>query len=114
MDYEKLYKDALEKQGEKKYDYSEEDEKIRKSILSGLKYLETEFGWDTVGNVDILDAYAWLEKQDESKVSEPNWCHHKVDLSAYSEEYRKAYYDGWNNCNIQHSQCNEERNDVVK
>lgn len=44
-----------------------EDEKIRKSIISGLKYLETELGWDAVGDVDILDAYAWLEKQGEEK-----------------------------------------------
>lgn len=41
----------------------DKDEKIRKSIISGLKYLETEFGWDAVGDVDILDAYDWLEKQ---------------------------------------------------
>lgn len=53
---------------------------------------------------------AWLEKQGY----EPNWCHHKVDLSNCSEEYRKAYYDGWNNCNQQHSQCKSEGNDVVK
>lgn len=48
-----------------------EDERIRKAILSGLKYLETELGFDAVGNVDILDAYAWLEKQvsiDEEKM----------------------------------------------
>jgi hypothetical protein len=51
-----------------------------------------------------------LEKQG----SEPNWCHHKVDLSNCTEEYRKAYYDGWNNCNQQHSQCKSESNDVVK
>lgn len=39
--------------------------KIKKAILSGLKYLETELGWDFVDGVDILDAYAWLEKQGE-------------------------------------------------
>ena len=44
----------------------------------------------------------------------PNWCHHKVDLSNCSEEYRKAYYDGWNNCNQQHSQCESEKSDVLK
>ena len=44
----------------------------------------------------------------------PDYCHHKVDLSNCSEEYRKAYYDGWNNCNMQHSQCKSESNDVVK
>ena len=48
-----------------------------------------------------------LEKQGEQSV-EPKWCHHKVDLSDCSEEYRKAYYDGWNNCNIQHLQREAE------
>jgi len=43
-----------------------EDEKIRKAILSGLKYLETEIGWDAIGDIDILDAYAWLEKQSQT------------------------------------------------
>lgn len=49
---------------------------------------------------DRLHDVYWLEKQGD----EPNWCHHKVDLSNCSEEYRKAYYDGWNNCNQQHEQ----------
>ena len=40
-----------------------EDEKIREAIKYGIKYLETEIGWDFVNNVDILDIYAWLEKQ---------------------------------------------------
>ena len=54
-----------------------------------------------------------LKKQGEQSV-EPDWCYHKVDFSGCSEEYRKAYYDGWNNCNMQHSQCNAELDDVVK
>ena len=57
------------------------------------------------------DCIAWLEKQGEQKL---DYCHHEVDLSNCSEEYRKAYYDGWNNCNMQHSQCQSESNDVVK
>jgi len=130
MDFEKKYKDALER-AKKEWssnldgaykNYRErleiifpelaesEDERIRKQIISFLK----EFEYDHYRNLDFSSCLAWLEKQDESKVSEPNWCHHKVDLSDCSEEYRKAYYDGWNNCNMQHSQCNEERNDVVK
>jgi len=52
-----------------------------------------------------------LEKHGEQK---PNFCHHEVDLSGCSEEYCKGYYDGWNNCNMQHSQCNSESNDVIK
>ena len=43
-----------------------EDERIRKAILSCLKYLETECGWDDVGDCDILDAYAWLENQSKT------------------------------------------------
>ena len=61
----------------------------------------------------IIDTCNWLEKQCK-ETSEPNWCHHKVDLSDCSEEYRKAYYDGWNNCNMQYSQCKSEGDDVVK
>ena len=59
----------------------------------------------------LKDCLAWLGKQGEQK---PNYCHHEVDLSNCSDEYRKAYYDGWNNCNIQHSQCKSENNDVIK
>lgn len=56
----------------------------------------------------VYDSYQ-LGKQGEQSV-EPNWCHHKVDLSNCSEEYCKAYYDGWNNCNMQHSQYKAESN----
>ena len=46
-----------------------EDEKIKKEIYEALKFLETECSWDTLGEVDILDAYAWLEKQNQVKDS---------------------------------------------
>ena len=75
-----------------------EDERIRGAIIDHLK------------DYNLTEWAAWLEKQS----NEPKWCHHKVDLSDCSEEYRKAYYDGWNNCNQQHSQCKSEGNDVVK
>lgn len=42
-----------------------EDKKIRKVIYNAIKYLETEHSWDFLDDVDILDAYAWLEKEDE-------------------------------------------------
>lgn len=42
-----------------------EDKKIRKAIYNAIKYLETEHSWDFLDDVDILDAYAWLEKQGE-------------------------------------------------
>lgn len=41
-----------------------EDKRIRNAIYNALKYLETEFCWDFIDEVDILDVYAWLEKQD--------------------------------------------------
>lgn len=81
MDYEQKYKEAFSK-AKKLYEKGtiteslnyvfpelaeSEDERIRKAILSGLKYLETELGWDAVGDIDILDAYAWLEKQSKPK-----------------------------------------------
>lgn len=87
------------KQGEQKpvnYDCNE-DEKIRKYLIS---FVELNSGVNLPPE-EAKKILAWLEKQE----SEPNWCHHKVDLSNCSEEYRKAYYDGWNNCNMQHSQC---------
>lgn len=82
-----------------------EDERIRKWCISHFK--------ECINVIKDNDEYkeylsnkviAWLEKQ-----GEPNWVHHKVDLSDCSEEYRKAYYDGWNNCNKQHSQLKDEQ-----
>ena len=55
--------------------------------------------------------YDWLEKQCEQK---PNFCHHEVDFSDCSEEYIKAYYDGWNNCNQQHAQLEAEQKPVIE
>lgn len=43
------------------------DRKIRNAIYDALKYLEREHSWDFLGDVDILDAYTWLEKQGEQK-----------------------------------------------
>lgn len=47
--------------------------------------------------------YEWdAEKKELKKIEQkPNYCYHEVDLSGCSEEYRKAYYDGWNNCALQ-------------
>lgn len=85
-----------------------EDEKIRKALISILK---SDFEKDTtIFGISVGQIIDWLGKQS----NEPNWRHHKVDLSNCSEEYRKAYYDGWNNCNMQHSQCESEKNDVLK
>lgn len=68
--------------------------------------------------------HCWLDEQRIGAIGmaikalqgehKPNFCHHEVDLSNCSEEYRNAYYDGWNNCNMQHSQLKSELDDVVK
>ena len=89
---------------------STEDDVRRRSTIQVLEYARSLDVYNQFGKADIDKNIAWLEKQG----SEPNWCHHKVDLSNCSEEYRKAYYDGWNNCNQQHSQCKSDGNDVVK
>lgn len=54
--------------------------------------------WDAIGDSEFF-------KQKEQK---PDFCHYEVDLSNCSEEYRKAYYDGWNNCNLQHEMIKSE------
>ena len=109
-----------------------EDEKIRKELIFYLGDMpeDTELR-NGITNRDVL---AWLEKQGEQKLNgtfvnidagyewdaekkqlrtiecdKPNFCHHEVDLSNCSEEYRKAYYDGWNNCNQQYSQLKAEQ-----
>ena len=83
-----------------------EDERIRENCIHFLELQKSHHA----STVEIEECIAWLE-QGEQK---PNYCHHEVDLSRCSKEYRKAYYDGWNNCNMQHSQCNSEKNDVIK
>lgn len=47
---------------EEKPVWTEADERIRKSIYYALKYLEEKLSWDFLDDVDILDAYEWLEK----------------------------------------------------
>ena len=43
-----------------------------------------------------------------ARMKKPDYCHHEVELEGNSEEYRKAYYDGWNNCNQQHEQAKND------
>lgn len=128
MDYEQKYKDALcrAKNFYKRWDSIEatdselvlkevkaifpelaesEDERIVKCLLNYFNHVRYN-GLDLKGT-DVDEVIAWLESQGKQS-AEPNWCHHKVDLSDCSEEYRKAYYDGWNNCNMQHLQCEAE------
>ena len=83
-----------------------EDEKVRKGIIELVKQSS-----EILNKKNQERMLTWLEDQGMHK---PDYCHHEVDLSNCSEEYRKAYYDGWNNCNMQYSQCKSESNDVVK
>lgn len=115
-DYKQKYEEALER-AKKYYNrelYAEcngslvedifpelcesEDEKIRNEIIQSIQ--------DNMCGIHKDKCIAWLEKQAEQK---PNFCHHEVDFSDCSEEYRKAYYDGWNNCNQQHAQLEAEQ-----
>ena len=82
------------------------DERIRKTIYGWIYTQPSEFFDNGFSKEEMLD---WLEKQ-----KEPDWVHHCVDLSECSEESRTAYYDGWNNCNMQHSQKENEDNSVIK
>jgi len=123
MNYEKKYKEALEKarlvlqeKGNEPDGASilselfpelieSEDERIRKEMIEILRKEAQDFPSSVIAEKSNI-WIAWLEKQGEQK---PNYCHHEVDLSDCSEEYRKAYYDGWNNCNQQHEQLKAEQ-----
>lgn len=95
MDYEQKYKEALERardmlsykevrREDMEYIFPElkesKDEKIRKAIYNALKYLETVQSWDFL-DIDISDAYAWLEKQGE-----------QIDIA--NKEYWRGYREG--------------------
>ena len=73
-----------------------EDERIRRELI---EYLRGDL--DDITTDDTDRWISWIEKQKEQK---PSYCHHEVDETGWTEEYRKAYYDGWNNCNMQHEQ----------
>lgn len=55
--------------------------------------------------------YTWDSDKKEIRKTcqKPNYCHHEVDETGWTEAYRKAYYDGWNNCNQQHAQLEAQR-----
>lgn len=125
MDYEKLYKDALNRaksaieecgnnQGritmiESIFPELKEpdDEKIRKQIISFLK----EFEYDHYRNLDFSSWIAWLEKQDKSEGKYSVW----VDGLEMNDNYltkkealdiARAYKkDGYNNTKIELIDC---------
>ena len=64
-----------------------EDERIRKAVLKGIEYLEMDEGWDSIGDIDILDAKQWLEKKKESlHISET--CKENTDSFTDEDEDR--------------------------
>ena len=112
MNYEKMYKEALKKAKDGKpieeiFPELTTNERIIKEIRGFLCWANER---GSITNYQFKSWISWLEKQGEQKPIEPNWVHHKVDLSDCSEEYCKAYYDGWNNCNQQHAQLEAEQN----
>jgi len=122
MDYEKKYNEALER-ARKIHDEivnnevlgfpgqitdifpelcESEDERMRKAALEGIEYLERDFGWDFIGDIDILDVKEYLEKQKEKKpagcaddvVSEAEEYTSKVSCGEYGVEVTEAYIAG--------------------
>ena len=80
-----------------------------KKILKEINRLKKELdGYSASEALDYIESYINTLPEEHYK---PNYCHHEVDLSDCSEEYRKAYYDGWNNCNIQHDLLKNEQFD---
>jgi hypothetical protein len=100
----------LEKQGEQKSldDVVKEITKNKETAMSFLKSCGI-----MNANGELADEYKIEQGEQKSaeniEPEKPNYCHHEVDLSECSEEYRKAYYDGWNNCNQQHAQLKAEQ-----
>lgn len=78
-----------------------EDESMVKFVKNQLFNIKKTITENYELDAKLTKAICWIEKQGKQN---PNYCHHEVDLSKCSEEYCKAYYDGWNNCNQQHSQ----------
>ena len=119
-----------------------EDERMLREIKRYIKEQGDKPTGLPNGTVAVSDMIAWLEKQGEQKPNsqmekcincqfvytgycdgacilknnerkEPDWTHHRVNLSDYTE-FRKAYYDSWNNRNMQHSQKENEDNCVIR
>ena len=90
-----------------------EDERTRKRLIEFISAVKiiSESGRSTwaVGKDDVEMCNAFLSYLEKQKEQKPHYCHHEVDETGWSEEYRKAYYDGWNNCNMQHEQLKADQ-----
>ena len=93
MDYEKLYKEALER-AESMYEEGmmperleylfpelaeSEDEKIRKLLISGMKNLN--YNAETFASIPIKDVIDWLERQREKKNTKHSFLQDAFDKS---------------------------------
>ena len=110
MNYEKLYKEALER-ASKYYNantnkgYREifedifhefkesEDERIRKGLIKGLSAMRDIHKHQTFSDdaINIDDAIAWLEKQSEQKPAD-NYC--QENCKGYRDTGGKCFADG--------------------
>lgn len=110
IDYEKEYTEALERAKrlrDSKYQTmnakrvaeeifpqlaESEDERMRKAALEGIEYLERDFGWDFIGDIDILDVKEYLEKQKDQKV-DIDKLRKDIYQSGYNDGYRHGKED---------------------
>ena len=108
MDYEKKYKEALERAkklqetcdstavvGWCEYLFPElcesEDERIRKALIKGVESCKAS-GWTNFGNnVDIDVVLAWLEKQEGCECIKKDWLEH-IKQSWYKEGFIDGKY----------------------
>jgi hypothetical protein len=113
MDYEKAYKEALERAKKFKSPFCQhaaevifpelkesENERIRKGLIKGLYAMRDIHKHQTFSDdaIDINDAIAWLEKQgnyDYKRVNLNNFDDRIREFSDMLEDKPKPYWDGW-------------------
>ena len=120
MDYEKKYKEALERakviyQGSYKPDTAatiaetlqnvfpelceSEDERIRKAIHIYLDWLDGHKDYQPKGDYTIKDMIAWLEKQEGCEHIKKDWLEH-IKQSWYREGFIDGKYSDVKGCTI--------------
>ena len=106
MDYEKKYKEALERA--KSFELPEyknimasvfpelqesDDERIRKAIIKCLKWLRDEARWADIYGISFDSIFAWLEKQEGCEYIKKDWLEH-IKQSWYKEGFINGKYSG--------------------
>ncbi len=87
---------------QKPAEWSEEDDKMIDRIMGAVTGYYTHRS--TQDTDEMMDWLRDLRRNPNPLVRKPNYCYREVDETGWTEEYRKAYYDGWNNCDQQYSQ----------